>query len=143
MRSGLLAGVGTNQERGDEPLAPHECCQVCRYEWGRANKDNAANPVGYSPNHYEKVQLLLSDRFMGFYMVPDAGPWNYNFQVRSYFCLTLHISPSKLTLGHHSADQLCSFCHTTLTLNSDDCLGDLLLERLCSWQSVFGKQRKM
>jgi pre-mRNA-processing factor 8 len=56
---------------------------VCRYEWGRANKDNAANPVGYSPNHYEKVQLLLSDRFMGFYMTPDAGPWNYNFQVRN------------------------------------------------------------
>lgn len=52
-----------------------------RYEWGRANRDNAANPVGYLPSHYEKVQLLLSDRFMGFYMVPDAGPWNYNFQV--------------------------------------------------------------
>jgi hypothetical protein len=58
---------------------PH--LHICRYEWGRANKDNAANPVGYSPNHYEKVQLLLSDRFMGFYMTPDAGPWNYNFQV--------------------------------------------------------------
>lgn len=39
--------------------------------------------MGYSPTHYEKVQLLLSDRFMGFYMVPDAGPWNYNFQVRT------------------------------------------------------------
>jgi pre-mRNA-processing factor 8 len=25
------------------------------------------------------VQLLLSDRFMGFYMVPDTGSWNYNF----------------------------------------------------------------
>lgn len=49
------------------------------YEWGRANKDNSANPAGYSPAHYEKVQLLLSDRFMGFYMVPDAGSWNYNF----------------------------------------------------------------
>ena len=36
-------------------------------------------PQGYSPGHYEKVQLLLSDRFMGFYMVPDAGSWNYNF----------------------------------------------------------------
>jgi hypothetical protein len=38
--------------------------------------------VGYLPSHYEKVQLLLSDRFMGFYMTPDAGPWNYNFQAR-------------------------------------------------------------
>jgi hypothetical protein len=36
-------------------------------------------PQGYAPTHYEKVQLLLSDRFMGFYMVPDTGSWNYNF----------------------------------------------------------------
>lgn len=37
--------------------------------------------VGYSPSFYEKVQMLLSDRFMGFYMVPDVGSWNYNFMV--------------------------------------------------------------
>jgi hypothetical protein len=49
------------------------------YEWGRANRDSSANPRDFSPNHYEKVQLLLSDRFMGFYMTPDAGSWNYNF----------------------------------------------------------------
>eukprot|EP00935_MAST-01C_sp_MAST-1C-sp1_P002806 g2806.t1 len=23
--------------------------------------------------------MLLSDRFLGFYMVPDEGSWNYNF----------------------------------------------------------------
>ena len=23
--------------------------------------------------------MLLSDRFLGFYMIPDNGPWNYNF----------------------------------------------------------------
>ena len=51
------------------------------YEWGRSNKDtNSANPQGYSPGHYEKVQMLLSDRFLGYYMVPDGGSWNYNFQ---------------------------------------------------------------
>lgn len=49
------------------------------YEWGRANKDNGSNPHGYLPTHYEKVQMLLSDRFLGFYMTPDTGPWNYNF----------------------------------------------------------------
>lgn len=49
------------------------------YEWGRQNKDGGANPQGYQPTHYEKVQLLLSDRFMGFYMVPDTGSWNFNF----------------------------------------------------------------
>mmetsp|Transcript_62207 Transcript_62207/g.196862 ORF Transcript_62207/g.196862 Transcript_62207/m.196862 type:complete len:385 (+) Transcript_62207:120-1274(+) len=49
------------------------------YEWGRANRDAGANPHGYLPSHYEKVQMLLSDRFMGFYMVPESGSWNYNF----------------------------------------------------------------
>ena len=52
------------------------------YEWGRTARDPTGNPVGYSPTHYEKVQMLLSDRFMGFYMVPDVGSWNYNFMVR-------------------------------------------------------------
>ena len=51
------------------------------YEWGRANKDTGgANPQGYATSHFEKVPMLLSDRFMGFFMVPDTGSWNYNFQ---------------------------------------------------------------
>lgn len=50
------------------------------FEWGRAQKDAAVvNPVGYSPSHYTKVQMLLSDHFLGFYMVPSEGSWNYNF----------------------------------------------------------------
>jgi pre-mRNA-processing factor 8 len=48
-------------------------------EWAKQNKDAGNNPQGYSPAMYSKVQMLLSDRFLGFYMVPDAGPWNYNF----------------------------------------------------------------
>ena len=50
-------------------------------EWGKNNKDTSANPQGFSPAHYEKVQMLLSDRFLGFFMVPEAadGIWNYNF----------------------------------------------------------------
>jgi hypothetical protein len=35
--------------------------------------------AGYAPTHYEKVQMLLSDRFRGFFMVPDDGVWNYSF----------------------------------------------------------------
>jgi len=46
---------------------------------GRQNKDSGANPAGYAPTHYEKVQMLLSDRFLGFYMVPEEEVWNYNF----------------------------------------------------------------
>jgi pre-mRNA-processing factor 8 len=49
------------------------------FEWGRKNQDQGTNPQGYAPTHYEKVQMLLSDRFLGFYMVPDVGSWNYNF----------------------------------------------------------------
>ncbi|RKO89037.1 PRP8 domain IV core-domain-containing protein [Blyttiomyces helicus] len=59
---------------GDKTLTPGG------FEWGRGNKDMGANPQGYLPSHYEKVQMLLSDRFLGFFMVPDAGGvWNYNF----------------------------------------------------------------
>ena len=49
------------------------------YEWGRSNKDTGNNPHGYLPSHYEKVQMLLSDRFLGFFMAPSQGSWNYNF----------------------------------------------------------------
>ncbi|KAM3184921.1 Pre-mRNA-processing-splicing factor 8 [Hymenolepis weldensis] len=49
------------------------------YEWGRQNSDKGNNPKGYLPSHYERVQMLLSDRFLGFFMVPAQGSWNYNF----------------------------------------------------------------
>ncbi|PWA57936.1 re-mRNA-processing-splicing factor 8A [Artemisia annua] len=58
------------------------------YEWGRGNTDTRSNPQGYLPTHYEKVPMLLSDRFFGFFMVPDNGPWNYNFmRVRHNACM--------------------------------------------------------
>jgi pre-mRNA-processing factor 8 len=49
------------------------------FDWGRQNVDLKPNPTGYAPTHFEKVQMLLSDRFMGFFMTPDGGSWNYNF----------------------------------------------------------------
>ncbi|KAJ1723371.1 pre-mRNA-splicing factor 8 [Coemansia erecta] len=51
------------------------------FEWGRENQNMASpNPEGFSPACFERVQMLLSDRFMGFFMVPDSGGvWNYNF----------------------------------------------------------------
>jgi hypothetical protein len=45
-------------------------------EWAKTQKDLiVANPQGYLPSHYEKVQMLLSDRFLGFFMVPDGDVW--------------------------------------------------------------------
>jgi pre-mRNA-processing factor 8 len=36
--------------------------------------------VGYSPSTMvSKVQMLLSDRFLGQFMVPDDDIWNFNF----------------------------------------------------------------
>ncbi|KAI0564470.1 pre-mRNA processing 8 protein PRP8 [Gracilaria domingensis] len=53
------------------------------HEWGQHNKEADAIssiPPGYASSHYEKVQLLLSDRFLGFFMCPEDGAWNLNFQ---------------------------------------------------------------
>ena len=50
------------------------------YEWGQKNRESQGqNPQGYGSQMYEKVQMLLSDRFHGFFMVPSTGVWNYNF----------------------------------------------------------------
>jgi len=53
-------------------------------DWGRKNLNTAggvANAQGYSSTCYEKVQMLLSDRFQGFFLVAEGAlGWNYNFQ---------------------------------------------------------------
>ncbi|TNN38636.1 Pre-mRNA-processing-splicing factor 8 [Liparis tanakae] len=53
------------------------------YEWGRQNTDKGNNPKGYLPSHYERVQMLLSDRFLGFFMVPGqlANPKEFYHEV--------------------------------------------------------------
>eukprot|EP00397_Hematodinium_sp_SG-2012_P000264 GEMP01000264.1.p1 GENE.GEMP01000264.1~~GEMP01000264.1.p1 ORF type:complete len:2430 (+),score=545.91 GEMP01000264.1:161-7450(+) len=49
------------------------------FQWGKSNKEAGPNPPGYLPTHAEKVQMLLSDVYLGFFMVPENGIWNYNF----------------------------------------------------------------
>jgi len=49
------------------------------FEWGRQNRETGAAAQGYVPSHYERVQMLLSDKFLGFFMIPDDDVWNYNF----------------------------------------------------------------
>ena len=53
-------------------------------EWARtSNKESAKgppNPEGHVPGNYERVQIILSDKFLGFFMAPsNGGIWNYNF----------------------------------------------------------------
>jgi pre-mRNA-processing factor 8 len=57
-------------------------CLILALEWGKGNRDAdvvSAIPPGYAPSHYEKVQVLLSDQFLGFYLTPNSGSWNYYF----------------------------------------------------------------
>jgi pre-mRNA-processing factor 8 len=52
--------------------------------WGKKSRNvpgGVANAENYSSNCYEKVQMLLSDRFKGFFLTPEGSlGWNYNFQ---------------------------------------------------------------
>jgi len=56
------------------------------YDWGKQNrnKDLNAQFKNYLPSYYEKIQMLLSDRFLGFFMTPDIGSWNYNFMGHNF-----------------------------------------------------------
>ncbi|KAI9786008.1 MAG: pre-mRNA-splicing factor 8 [Peltula sp. TS41687] len=50
------------------------------YKWGAENKDTASEqPQGFSTSFGEKCQLLLSDKIMGYFLVPEQGVWNYSF----------------------------------------------------------------
>jgi pre-mRNA-processing factor 8 len=49
-------------------ITPHIVRTLQGYEWGKNNKDLQTVHASV-PSHFEKVQLLLSDRFRGFFMV--------------------------------------------------------------------------
>ena len=59
------------------------------FDWGKdnLNKQHIDNNNNILINQrtrahgmlYEKIQMLLSDRFMGFFMIPDTQSWNRNF----------------------------------------------------------------
>jgi pre-mRNA-processing factor 8 len=48
-------------------------------EWAKDNQDAQNEVKGYTPSMYEKVTMILSDKFFGYFMVPEGGVWNYNF----------------------------------------------------------------
>ena len=50
------------------------------YDWATENAEmNNNNDSRFNETCYEKVQLILSDKFMGYFLVPDNEVWNYNF----------------------------------------------------------------
>uniref|UniRef100_A0AC35TUB0 MPN domain-containing protein n=1 Tax=Rhabditophanes sp. KR3021 TaxID=114890 RepID=A0AC35TUB0_9BILA len=63
---------------GSVSMAAYKLTQT-GFEWGKSNLDKGVNPKGYTPSHYEKVQMILTEAFLGFFMVPSLGIWNYAF----------------------------------------------------------------
>ena len=50
------------------------------HEWSLQNDSKAPNPPGYNSSLFDRSQLILSDRFDGFFLTPMFGGWNYNFR---------------------------------------------------------------
>lgn len=48
------------------------------FQWAKNAKLDKAEQ-GYRPEFAEKVQLLLTETYLGFFMVPEDGVWNYHF----------------------------------------------------------------
>ena len=50
------------------------------YDWANENAEvNNNGDSRFNETCYEKVQLILSDKFMGYFLIPDNEVWNYNF----------------------------------------------------------------
>ena len=75
--------ITTSFTQGSCSLTAYQVTEA-GFAWGKKNRNIAggvANAEGYSSNCFDKVQMLLSDRFKGFFMIPQGGlGWNYNFQ---------------------------------------------------------------
>lgn len=51
------------------------------YDWAKKQPSaQDVNTQGYSPAHYQRVKMILSDKFSGFFLVPKQDSWNYNFK---------------------------------------------------------------
>ena len=49
-------------------------------EWTKNSKEAHQNPDGFLPSMFDRAQIILSSKFLGFFMVPaNGGIWNYNF----------------------------------------------------------------
>ena len=57
------------------------------------------NLPDYIPNFYKKVQLLLTHKYHGFFMVPSHGSWNYNFTGVSTNPPAQYVPPCSLLLA--------------------------------------------
>jgi pre-mRNA-processing factor 8 len=97
------------------------------FEWGRLNKDITNDEYkGYVPTFYEKLPLILSEKFFGFFMVPDLGSWNYNLMgtkfnsiCTSKFGITLGI-PKEFYHEEHRPSHFLNFSEMEGDLNDEE-----------------------
>lgn len=55
------------------------------YHWGSQNKDTTSlEAEGFEPSFSTYAQLLLSDRIMGNFLIPNGKLWNYTFMGTSF-----------------------------------------------------------
>lgn len=92
------------------------------YDWAkRQTSAQDINPQGYLPSHYQRVKMILSDRFSGFFLVPTNESWNYNFkgvrfQPENKYCLEPGI-PKDFYTEIHRPDHL-------MARRNNEALGD-------------------
>ena len=86
--------------------------EAAGYEWGSSTPEEARTaadaPPGYASSFVSRAQLLLSDRFLGYTLVPDTGSWNYAFMgvkhsVRMKYGLTLGVPKPFYDESHRRA----------------------------------------
>jgi len=92
-------------------------------EWGKAHQDsNDFN--SFLPAFSEKLQLLLSDMFLGFFMVPDVGSWNYNFMgVKHHSAMKYGVTlgnPKEFYNPEHRPSHFLNFANMDAALKEAD-----------------------
>jgi pre-mRNA-processing factor 8 len=91
------------------------------FQWGKQNKDTGPSPAGFLPTHGEKVQMLLSDIFLGFFMVPETNVWNYNFMgVKHNTNMTYHLTLDNPKGYYHEIHRPAHFLNFTAAELGDE-----------------------
>merc|ERR1719253_1325131 len=91
------------------------------FQWGKQNKDTGPSPAGFLPTHGEKVQMLLSDIFLGFFMVPETNVWNYNFMgVKHNTNMSYHLTLDNPKGYYHEIHRPAHFLNFTAAELGDE-----------------------
>jgi pre-mRNA-processing factor 8 len=89
------------------------------FKWGQTKVLDAPDLSGYLPSMFSRSQMLLSDRFLGFFMVPSEGSWNMNFRGAAFTpAMTYRLrlgNPLPFYAEQHRTTHFQSFAQTEST----------------------------